>query len=233
MGASSHLSPRPYSALSKGSRVMAGTTLNKDDILELKTGCRLEAQNGLNVLHYIVTDVVGVSITDAALLDLILNVVAPKFKAYMPATATFSGASLQVIDPPPMAGLTTSVIGAGPGTQVADALPPVASMLFTKRTALAGRAFRGRMYLPFWSEASSDANGDPLVAALALGKAIADVLLAPTLWDDGANGVYLTPVIWHRTTKSYTEVTTYLARTKWATQRRRSQINRGDAPFPG
>lgn len=51
------------------------------------------------------------------------------------------------------------------GTAVGDPLPPATALCITLRTALAGRGFRGRVYLPGWAEAASDALGQATVAA--------------------------------------------------------------------
>lgn len=45
------------------------------------------------------------------------------------------------------------------GTNAADPLPAQTALCVTLRTALAGPSFRGRVYLPGWSEASNDTDG--------------------------------------------------------------------------
>lgn len=45
------------------------------------------------------------------------------------------------------------------GTDVSNALPPQVALCVTLRTALAGRSFRGRTFLPGFAEATSDVNG--------------------------------------------------------------------------
>src|SRR5258708_37146974 len=44
--------------------------------------------------------------------------------------------------------VVTSTGAATPGTGIATALPPGASLVISERTAQAGRGFRGRIYLP-------------------------------------------------------------------------------------
>jgi len=60
----------------------------------------------------------------------------------------------------------------GGGTQInggstEDRLPPQTSLVVTLRTALAGPAFRGRVYLPSWAENANDIDGTCSTAASA------------------------------------------------------------------
>lgn len=52
-----------------------------------------------------------------------------------------------------------------PGTATGDLLPPQLALVSTLRTALAGKSYRGRVYLMGYTETSSDANGQASVAA--------------------------------------------------------------------
>lgn len=55
------------------------------------------------------------------------------------------------------------------GTAVGDVLPPQTAMCITLRTALAGRGFRGRVYLPGWAEAASSPLGQAFSTAQTAG----------------------------------------------------------------
>lgn len=53
-----------------------------------------------------------------------------------------------------------------PGTDTAEPLPPSNALVVTLRTALAGRSFRGRIYLPGWSEGANVSPGRATPAAV-------------------------------------------------------------------
>lgn len=51
------------------------------------------------------------------------------------------------------------------GTGTGNMLPPQVAIAVTLRTALAGKEYRGRVYLPGFSAAASDANGQAVAGA--------------------------------------------------------------------
>jgi hypothetical protein len=53
------------------------------------------------------------------------------------------------------------------GISTGDPLPLMVSLCVTLRTALAGRSFRGRVYIPGWTEGANDTLGNPSAAAAA------------------------------------------------------------------
>lgn len=52
-----------------------------------------------------------------------------------------------------------------PGTSSGESLPPTVCLCVTTRTALAGKSFRGRVYLPGWTEADNSINAVASTAA--------------------------------------------------------------------
>jgi hypothetical protein len=58
-----------------------------------------------------------------------------------------------------------------PGSATGDPLPPQIAFCVTLRTALAGRSYRGRVYLQGYTEASSDTNGNPTAGTGSVGVA--------------------------------------------------------------
>lgn len=62
---------------------------------------------------------------------------------------------------PTFRGTGTAVAGTGTG----DPLPRGAAIAVTLRTALSGRSFRGRTYLPGWDEAQNDTSGTQIALA--------------------------------------------------------------------
>lgn len=127
-------------------------------------------------------------------------------------------------DGPPMAGdYSSDATGSRVGVSLA---PPAVSMILTRKTAFAGRQYRGRIFLPFANENNINSAGtlDPSDVTLLTTAGVA-IDAIPT-GSPGAN--ILNWVILHRepksgTTPAPTPVTVHLASSKVATQRRRME----------
>jgi len=116
------------------------------------------------------------------------------------------------------------------GTAVGDALPKQTAFCVTIRTALAGRSYRGRIYLPGFAETANMADG---TASLSVGTAAASFVnsigaaLASSGYTLGVGSRFraaqpsLVPPILERAA-FFTPYTTAVARDNvWDTQRRR------------
>jgi len=158
--------------------------------------------------------------------------VAPEYKQYLNIRARYSGLRLRKVGAVP-APAVSSVAGAGDGLVNGSLLPPQTAMLFTKKTAAAGKIGRGRLYLPFWSEEDNGVGGQPNAGALVAGDICAAVLLSNMLLIDAGASVDMIPCL-AKASNGYIplEITGRIQRTSWATQRRRSFINKGDGTFP-
>lgn len=119
------------------------------------------------------------------------------------------------------------------GTAVGDALPPATALCITLRTALAGRPYRGRTFLPGWAEAASDAVGQATAAAQTAAVAFMTDLQSVTV-----SGNALSLAVAHQLKKNanpppefitqepgqVNAVTALLSRNiRWETQRRRAE----------
>src|SRR5258708_26257060 len=69
------------------------------------------------------------------------------WKPFVNANASLAAVNLRALRTATMP-VVTSTGAATPGTGIATALPPGASLVISERTAQAGRGFRGRVYLP-------------------------------------------------------------------------------------
>jgi hypothetical protein len=201
-------------------------------VLELKAYTRLQSQNGINVLHYRVSALIGPAISDQAIVSVLDGAAAPLYQAWLPATARYSGLRLQIIAPLPVQAAVIATADAGAGSVASDALPAQTALVVTKRTVLAGRRNRGRAYLPFWPESMNDANGQPTAAAIGLATDWATFFLNPINVAVGPSTVTLTPVLFRKLTLTTVDLFSAQVRVQWGTQRRRSQINKGDIPGP-
>lgn len=201
-------------------------------IIELKTFCSHDGQQGINTYHFHISSVTGGNTTDALLAAALDLVAAPPYVAYLPVTAQYEGVRLQIINPLPLPVAQISVAETDPGVQNADPLPNVATILVKKFTAMAGPGGRGRVFLPFWPENLNSVAGEPTPAAITLADAVGTALLTAQVLVIGAVSVSLQPVLWDRANRDWTPVTNHLVRTRWYHQIRRSNSRRPDVIGP-
>lgn len=201
------------------------------DILEVRTVCRLSNQFGINVRHLKATTVPGAA-TDFNIVALALAAtLAPLFKAALASQAEFYGLGVRRLSPNPSLE-TTTYQGAGPGSVIGDPMSSQTAGVISLKTGLPGRAFRGRMYIPYPAKVDSDSTGRPLLAYRNALSGIANKYVASSTWTNGGTTFTTVGVLWHKRTKTATNLSSDRVREDWGTQRRRSQINRPDrAPF--
>jgi len=204
-------------------------TLLVNDILAVRFYSNMAQQYSVNVRHYRVFSINAGVPTDFDVAVRMDAIFAPVFKALQSQGSSYYGTSAQVIGPikrPPES--TTS--STGPGDEVSDPLPPQVCGLISLRTALAGPKNRGRLFIPFPPETDSGTGARPDIDYLANANALlSELLLTQTLINSGRS-VTITPVLYHRELGTTDPLTSGLVRNNWATQRRRSFVNRPDVP---
>ena len=128
----------------------------------------------MNVMHMVYTPAgpLNPNIADTIFNSLVANTFTTTWRGYLPATTSLTGVDvrdLRAANNPLIESTATAVVG----TSVETALPPQSAMVVTLRTAFAGRAFRGRVYMGGLALNCSDANGR--IAAAANTAAIGEV----------------------------------------------------------
>jgi len=195
-------------------------------IWQAKVYCRATDQVAINVLHYQVTAQTGTLKLDtdlAARLDAILG---PLYVALLCVESEYRGVGVQRINPIPPTTEVYANIQADTGAVAGDLLPRQSAGLISKRTGLAGRKYRGRVYVPFASEAGNDATGTPANAYLVSLLALSDALEVPVVVGTAPNETTLTPILWHRLSSTFDVITECSINDKWASQRRRGSYGR-------
>lgn len=210
----------------KGPRELDMATVG--DIYEVALWSHMGVQAGIMVRHYRVLAVRGAGVTDAAIAALVSSEFAAKVKALLCTSATFEGATVQKISPAPVGSRTADLGDAGAGTGGATIMPPQVAGLITHRTSLAGKSKRGRSYIPFPAEEDSDA-GNPTAAYVVKLDTLASEFQQLLLVGTGGNEADLKPVVWSRKLSTATDITLSIARTVWATQRRRGSFGAPNA----
>jgi hypothetical protein len=209
------------------------TTLAVGDVVLMTVACYRPSQVALNDFHWQVAAIGGASLTDAAVALKLDATLAPLYKPLMNGDSTYYGVRLQRISPLPKPVAVVGEANTGVGTAVGAGLPGQVSGLMTLRTNSAGRAFRGRLYIPF---PAASYFSSPLDTPTALWDtnvdAIAAILKNPYLAMIGADTVTLVPVIWHKATRTSTPIIDAESTSKFATQRRRGNYGRPNVVPP-
>lgn len=202
--------------------------------LRVTIACRTDTgHNGLMVAKYDVKAVGGAGATDQFLADQLSPLFATAMKAIMPSTAFYYGLKIEHLDVLPAASVV-SYVGNGAGTKAGDLLPQQTAAVITKRTAKAGRRWRGRTYIPFLSEAYCDANAKPTAALSADTATLRSYFSSDVVITVGPDTVTVRNIIANANIPVglFEYVLTADLRSQFGTQRRRSQINRADlVPF--
>lgn len=198
-----------------------------NDVYLARMICACGDQVSVNVRHYFVTQTQGNGGTDEEIAAALSAIMAPAYPPLMSSAAQYMGLEVQKIHPLPPSNPVPSVVGAGPGIDATEPLPRQSSGLITLTTAFAGRAYRGRLYVPFPSEGFNEAPiGRPTVDYSIKLVTLAERLILPISTAGPVDNNTLVPVLWHRSDRSVTFITNYIARSVWATQRRRGSYGR-------
>jgi hypothetical protein len=161
----------------------------------------------------------GFSVTnppDQTMADAISNAIATEYKAQLHSSDTFHGVRILIgQDGEPT--LLESVAGAGSGGRSGDLCPPQVQGLIVKRTAVTGRANRGRMFIPDMLESQVfDTGGmNGTATGLLVGIAGAWMTDVSTVTNVGD------PFVLHNSSADPTQITSMTAHAKVATLRRR------------
>jgi len=204
------------------------------DILKVRAVCATlnTAQIAVNVRHYRVSGIAGTGVTQQAITDAINTAWAPLYKPLLAANAQYRGIGVQKIFPVPPTAETINASLNGVGTAAGDMLPTQTCGLLQLRTTFAGPYYRGRVYLPFPAEGDSDANGAPTAGYVVNALALATQMKLTFAVTVGANQNTMIPIIWHRATLAYSDITVINGIFRWATQRRRGTFGQTNTvPF--
>lgn len=208
------------------------TALMTDQVVELKVASFCGVQLGLNVRHYVVGATTGASRTDQNFADFMAAALAPAYKDYLGNDASFYGVSVQVLNREPRLLPVVNSANAGTGLGTGGSLPGQVSGVVTLRTAFSGRAYRGRMYLPFPGTALNDAVlNKPTDAAVLLMEIIGELFVNQVSLASGGDSAILDPILKSSDSFLYTTLEEAEARQRWGTQKRRGNYGRPNV-FP-
>lgn len=196
-----------------------------NDVIAIRFFFTAGLQEGIVGLNYLSTGVVGTAPPGNFIAAQFETAFAPLFIALLSANAAYIRTDAQRVRPLPPTAPAESGVLLSVGSVAGDMLPTQTAGLITKRTALAGRAYRGRAYIPFPGEADNAAMSTPTAGYVTRLISLAAQMIVPVIVTNAGNAETWTPVIWHKLTALTTVIVDGVARTEWATQRRRAQID--------
>lgn len=202
-----------------------GTAMaNVNDLYVARVYCQLGDQIGINVLFYNTSAKAGTGATDLQIVQSIDSALFAAYKAVLAGAATYRGVIAQKILPLPASLAVSTTANSGVGSATGDPLPRQVCGVITKKTALAGKRYRGRMYIPFPAEGDNDVDGTPTGGYITRSAALAAALLTNVIPGGGGNTNTLMPVVYSKKGGFNTIITSFLGRAKWGTQRRRGSF---------
>jgi len=182
-------------------------------------------------IHYQIA-AAGTGDSRMAVLNYMSTGVSTYLLPYVPATAHFYGQELSAVKT--VAPTSPAVLYDGTaGGSASNMLPTQTRGLISWKTQFAGRAYRGRTYLPSTTIAYSTPVGKPLLAALTSWQGWATYMLGPIL----SGGTTWVPGVYHRTPTAgissiFDQFTSAVVGPSFATQRRSGDYGRvNSAPF--
>ncbi len=194
--------------------------------------CQLGEQIGINRRHFRVNDIIlgtEPNVTVFSVANAIANGFATLYTPLLSANATFRGVSLQRVLTPPRGPVIYSDPVASTGQVIGDPLPGQCSGLLQLRADLPGRRSLLRNYIPFPSEMSSGATGQPVPSYINNLTSLGQQFLIPNIYPlDGNSGVEIQWVVFPIVPGESPDIIAARPRLGWATQRRRSYYGRSN-----
>jgi len=199
------------------------------DLLEVAFVCSLGNQSGVGVRHFSVSDSAGGGITIEEAAAELSAQFGPLLQAVMATAARYHGLRIRVIKPV-VTDVYVLAVNSANGSISGDPMPGQVCGLISLRSGLAGRSNRGRWYLPFPSETHNTSSAGVATAYYDAANDLADVYKDGVTKTVGARSAKMTGILYSRKENAVVAISHYITRLNWATQKRRSQLNRGDLP---
>lgn len=198
------------------------------DIWQLRVVCKLADQMAINTTYWFIDNPGVPARNDAQFAIACDSQFAGPYKGVMAPAAAYVQCQVQRVDPLPPTVPAIGAAGAGAGTRTGDPLPRQSCGVITWLTNFAGRAYRGRIYLPFPAEGDNDADSTPVAAYLTQATALANAYNNFVAFTSGGVTASFHQVLVHHASQPIapTPVTNYRVNDKWGTQRRRGSYGR-------
>ena len=217
-----------------------GGALVPGGVYRISVYCYQSNQMAINNVHLVWNLVAGLGgdSLGAILQTMCDGMLDVALKAILSNTSLIVGAKMsqELLIAPPLPGIITYGVHGTAGTQCN---PTQVAGLLRFTTAHTGRAYRGRIFLPFPPTASIDTDGTPDAGYVSLSTALFTNWYAGGVITFGANTYTWFPCIYHRKTAksgtpaagTYTPIVAGAGVKLWATQRKRGDLGKTNVPF--
>lgn len=204
------------------------------DLLVTKVYCTAGDQTAINVRFWDVS-AVTMAITDQQATDAISDKMGTLMKPMMGTAGNYYGCSLYtrvVNSRAPIALLGNSTVNSGTGSTASDVLPRQVSGIVAFKGSLLGHSVKGRAFIPFPPEVNNNANGHPDATYTGLLAALGTMYQGPTTFTHLISGATITlrGKLVPLSGTGDVAITIVTPRAKWATQRRRGDFGKVNAP---
>jgi len=189
--------------------------------------CQNGPQYSQNVRNFRVSFIANGPATELGLANAISAGIAGSYRDILATTCFYQGLKMQKVQP--ILGMPAiSVVGAGGGTVLGDALPPQVAGLLRYTSNTPGRRGRGRVFLPFMGESFNGPSGLPTAPAITAMDALGEKMNGTETFVIGASTVDIEYGRPHSLSGVWIPWLITEPAPGWATQRRRSFLNRAD-----
>lgn len=179
-------------------------------------------------MHFRVTVIAGTEGTQAQGASVFDSLIAAPLKNCISSQATYRGVYWQKIRPT-VSVPSAATAGAGVGNGTGGIMPPQVAGITSYKTAFAGRKFRGRNYIPFPAE-DQCSGGAPSAGYITQIGALNFALLTDTTYGAAGNTTTVRPIVYHRQTATYDDITAAIVRPQFGVVRRRAVGRGSDQP---
>lgn len=207
------------------------------DVIRIRVGCYQDNQAAYNIRYGSVSNVAGQGINLDALATAIDALVAPLYKLVLSTNAEYIGvgAAIRAVAAADNSVEFADTSNRGAGQVAGDPLPKMVCGIVTINSLQAGRAGRGRMYIPFAGETDNLATNKPQQSYQDGIANIGSEFIGTKTYGTAPDTIDFKWAVSSPTRGTVgPDATTRTARGKWATQRRRGDYGAAnEVPFDG
>jgi len=202
------------------------TFITQGDVIEATYSWTLGNQRGLNAIHYRVVSTSTIVTELSEVATALQTAIGALALAIVPPPVEFAGVAMQRLFPGTPSFRWSGGTPVGPGTFAGTPAAKQIAAVITKMTEKGGRAYRGRVYVPFPSKAAEDTDATPTDAYLEAIQNLYDGLLSQLTIAAPSGTAVLKCILLHRESDTYDDVTSIRYNDKFGTQRRRGDYGR-------
>lgn len=194
--------------------------------------CWTQNQIGLNIRYWSVAAFTGTEATPSQIAQGMDTAFNAAFKALLSAGANYRGVGDKRITGVPSIEYST-IANAGVGAVAGDILPLQIAGLISLYSIVPGKVGRGRVYVPFPSEADSTVTGAAQASYVTRLQTLAALFIGTVICPGTGGNTTMSPVLYNRKTHAVTSLIggTTFSHQLWATQRRRGGYGKANL-FP-